>query len=173
MEKKSEKGKENAYFSLEACLILPLVFYVLIFLIYVGFYQYNQCLLHQDIYRFLIRGNQVRFMDNYGVAEKLKEEEATWYYEKYMLCSWGSKTIEVEHGSIRLAQAGVLRVPFSVLTEWTGKPEWKFSVDAKGCRVRPTETIRNCRRLETVVERKNEYGGLGICEDYESELFTD
>lgn len=154
MEKKDEVEKENAYFSLEACLILPIVFYVLIFLLYAGFYQYNRCLLHQDIYRLLIRGSQVRFMDNYGVAEKLKEEEKTWYYEKYMLGSWGSKTIEVEHGSISMAQKGVLRVPFSVLTEWIGKLEWEFSVEAKGCRIRPTQTIRNCRRLEGVAERK-------------------
>lgn len=147
------KGKkENAYFSLEAGLILPLVFYVLIFVISVGFYQYDRCLLQQDIYRMLIRGSQIKFEDNNGVAGKLKAQEAGWYYDKYILCSWGEKKIEVKHGSIRLVQQGTLRVPFSTLKEWTRKQGWEIAIAAEGCRIRPTETIRNCRKLEALQE---------------------
>lgn len=146
-------SKENAYFSLEACLILPLVFYMLLFLIYAGFYQYDRCLLYQDTYRLLIRGSQVSFAGNGEVLKKLKEEDENWYYEKYGFCSMEGRELEVRHGSIRIAQKAVIKVPFLILSEWSGKSEWEFSVDAEGGRSRPTQVIRNCRKLERGMER--------------------
>ena len=146
-------SKENAYFSLEACLILPLVFYMLLFLIYAGFYQYDRCLLRQDTYRLLIRGSQVSFAGNEEVLKKLKEEDTNWCYDKYALCSLGNRELEVKHGSIRITQKAVVKVPFLVLGEWLGKAEWEFSIDAEGGRRRPTQVIRNCRKLERGMER--------------------
>lgn len=147
-------SKENAYFSLEACLILPLIFYLLLFLIYAGFFQYDRCLLRQDTYRLLIRGSQVSFAGNEEVLKKLKAEDENWYYEKYALCSLGSRELEVRHGSIRIAQKAALKVTFPVLGEWLGQSEWEFSIDAEGGRSRPTQVIRDCRKLERVMERR-------------------
>lgn len=144
----------NAYLSLEACLIMPMVFYCIFFVIYVGVYQYNRCLLCQDIYRLLIRGSQVKFADNAEVVQRLQEEDAKWYYAKYMWCKFGKKTIEVDHGTIHLVQDAVLTVVFPVLAQWTGRESWKIHEDVTGGRIRPTDTIRNCRRLEKVLERR-------------------
>ena len=41
--------EQNAYFTVEAALIIPLVLGILVFLIFIMFYQYDRCLLEQDI----------------------------------------------------------------------------------------------------------------------------
>lgn len=144
----------NAYFSLEACLIMPLVFYCIFFLIYAGFYQYDRCLLYQDTYRLLIRGTQVKFVNSMEVAQRIQEEDAGWYYEKYVLCGFGKKTVEVDHGNIHLSQEAALAVSFPMPVQWTGKEFWGIQVDVTGGRIRPADTIRNCRKVEKVLERR-------------------
>ncbi len=144
----------DAYFSLEACLIMPLVFYFICFLIYAGFYQYDRCLLYQDTYRLLIRGSQVKFADSAEVSQKIQREDAGWYYEKYVLCNFGKKMIEVDYGNIHLSQEAALAVSFPVIVRWTGKDAWGIRVDVTGGRIRPTDTIRNCRKVEKILERR-------------------
>lgn len=157
MQKQGEKQrKENAYFSIEAALIMPLVFLLIFFLIYVGFYQYDKCLLNQDAYRMLIRGSQVKFENNSGVAQKMKEEDVKWYYDKYMLCDFENKRIEVKHGTLSFSQDAVLTVPFLTLIDWTGKRTWHICVDVESGRIQPTDTIRNCRKLQNIQERGDE-----------------
>lgn len=146
--------KENAYFTLEACLVLPLVFYVFLFIIYVGFYQYDRCLLDQDIYRMLIRAEQTRFADNQELLQKVKEEDARWYYDKYVLCHWEQKEIEIDHGNIRIAQAGTMQTKMATFRIWRGSGIWRFRADFTGNRVRPEQTIRNCRKIEHLAERR-------------------
>lgn len=144
--------KENGYFSLEACMIMPLVFYLLLFVIYAGFYQYNRCLLQQDIYRLQICAGQIQTSDNQEALRKIKEEDARWHYDKYALCRMGEKNIEVEYGKIRIAQKAALKVNIPVLTEWSGKSEWDFEADAVCVRNRPVNTIRKYRKMEKGVK---------------------
>ena len=145
--------KENGYFSLEACMVMPLVFYLLLFVIYAGFYQYDRCLLEQDIYRMLIRAGQVRSADNREEKKKIKEEDDRWYYDKYALCQIGTKNIEVDYGKIQIAQKAALRVNIPILTEWSGKPEWIFEANVICVRNRPVDTIRKCRKVEKFAKK--------------------
>lgn len=165
---KGYHGKENAYFSLEACLVMPIVFYTIIFLIYVGFYHYDKCLLQQDIYRMLIRGSQVKFSLNEEVARKIKEEDAKWYYEKYILCNWEDKTVEVLHDKIRIKQQAAVKASVPMLIKWTGMEMWSIDVDFESARIRPTDIIRNCRKLEKAAERGKKDDGVGVYSTDES-----
>lgn len=158
---KKVQGKENAYLTVEACIIMPIVFYTIIFLIYVGFYNYNKCVLQQDIFRMLLRGNQDKFSSNEEVAQKIKEEDAKWYYDKYVLCRWEDKLIEVSHGEIRIRQQAAMETSTPVLIKWLGREWWKVDCDFTCTRIRPTNIIRDCRKLERIVERKED-GGVGI-----------
>lgn len=154
--------KENAYFSLEACIIMPLVFYSIIFLMYVGFYQYDKCILQQDVFRMLIRGSQTKFLSNEELAQKMKEEDAQWYYDKYVLCSWNDKKIEVGYGEICIKQQAVLNASVPIIMEWTGMEFWDMSMNFSSTRIHPVKTIRSCRKLEKLAERREENEGMGV-----------
>ena len=154
--------KENAYFSLEACMIMPIVFCAILFLIFVGFYQYDKCVLQQDVFRMLIRGSQQKFLTNEEVSQKVKEEDIGWYYDKYFLCRWDSKIVEVEYDKLRIAHDAVFQAAGPMIVEWTGCDFWGMCIDFTSVRIHPVETIRNCRRVETMAERKEENERMGI-----------
>ena len=148
--------RENAYFSLEACLIMPIVFWTIIFVMYMGFYQYDKCVLQQDLFRMLIRGSWQKFLSNEELAQKMKEEDAKWYYEKYVLCNWENKQLEVGHNEIRIAQTAVFDVKVPLIGKWTTNGDMEICADFTGTRIHPVETIRSCRKLEGFVERGSE-----------------
>lgn len=144
---------EQGYFSVEAALIMPIVLYSLIFVIYIGFFQYNRCLLLQDSYRMLLRGEQIKKDNNDEVCAELKRQDARWYYDKYMLSNFGGKTIEVSYNQIRIAQEMSINIPFSMLQDWTKGKQWKTDIDIAVSRMRPVETIRNCRKVEALLDK--------------------
>lgn len=146
--------RENAYFSLEATLIMPLVFMTIFFLIYVGFFYYDNCLLTQDTYRLLIRAGQIKYSSNEEIAQKIKEEDAKWYYDKYVMCEWNNKKILVEYNSISIAQEAALNVSVPLTGNHAGERIWSMDTDVKVTRVRPVETIRFCRKTDSLLRKE-------------------
>lgn len=43
------KSRENAYFTVEAAMVMPIVVFVIALLIYLGLFQYDRCLREQDM----------------------------------------------------------------------------------------------------------------------------
>lgn len=148
--------KENAYFSLEATLIMPIVFMTILFLIYIGFFFYDKCLLKQDIYRMLIRAGQIKYSSNEEVVQKIKEEDAKWYYDKYVMCMWGNRKIEVEYNSILISNKAALNVSVPLVGRWVGNDMWIMDTEVRNTRVHPTKTIRACRKAESLLEKEKE-----------------
>lgn len=153
---KRERLKENAYFSLEATLIMPFVFMAILFLIYTGFFFYDNCLLKQDTYRMLIRGSQIKYSSNEEVIQKIKEEDSKWYYDKYVMCVWGNKRIEVEHKSIFMEQEAALNVSIPFVSDLVGNNMWSLDTAVKAVRIHPTKTIRSCRKIESLLGKEKE-----------------
>lgn len=76
------KKEVGAYMTVEATLIVPFVMYISIFLLYLGFFQYDRCLIRQDAYRAALYGSSIYRGDNgkvYNVAfdraEQITEEK--------------------------------------------------------------------------------------------------
>lgn len=76
------KNRVGAYMTVEATLIVPFVMYISIFLLYLGFFQYDRCLMRQDAYRAALYGSSIYRADNgevynaaYDKAEQITEEK--------------------------------------------------------------------------------------------------
>lgn len=147
-------GKQNAYFTLEASLIMPLVLIVIIFIMYVGFYSYDKCLLRQDTYRLLIRGSQVKNASNEDVMNTIKKEDLERNYDKYVMCIWEDKHVSVEHDSINIVGEGMLKVSIPFIDNLLGKNAWNITVEAKTTRIHPIDVIRSCRKIQSLLEKE-------------------
>ena len=86
--------ENNAYFTVEAALVLPLVISILIFVIYMLFYQYDRCLLEQDMGALALWGSLEEAADAASFEEKVRNRIAQLYREKYMAWSY----IQMEAG---------------------------------------------------------------------------
>ena len=53
------KKRKNAYMTLEASLVIPIVIGGIIFILFLGFYLYNVCVVKQGSYIAALRGSQL------------------------------------------------------------------------------------------------------------------
>ena len=142
--------KQNAYFTLEACMIMPFVLGMVILVMYWGFCSYDKCILQQDIYRLLIRGCQAKDTSNEDVLNKIKEE-SEGFRDKYVMYITGGKSVSVEHDSIHISEKGVLNVEIPFIGNIFGNNIWNINTESKTTRIHPIETIRLCKKIESLI----------------------
>lgn len=110
----------KGYFTLEAALLMPMVFAVYCFLFYIGFYQYDRCLAEQDLRLALLRGSKTGQADG---AERLAETYAIYENlgtDKYIAAEIERPQIRIAYGRITAHAGGRLEIPAPGLpgAEW-------------------------------------------------------
>lgn len=139
--------KISAYFTVEAVLVLPIVFGVIFLVMYLMFFQYDRCLLEQDIGALALYGATVQADDNEDRMRQLADRANGLYEEKYV--AWDSAEIgmKLERGKLMVERKGNLRFPLPGLAFWSGKDVWGTSVRYENTILSPTTMIRTWRKL--------------------------
>lgn len=104
--------KIKGYMTVEASLVLPMVFGVIVFVICLLFYSYDRCLLEQDMSALVVRSG-------YLPGDTLKERLASMegevqdlYVEKYVWIDVAVQELVMKDAGISIAAAGTFRGPF-------------------------------------------------------------
>lgn len=139
---KKEQKSLHGYFTVEATLIMSITLVCIVLLIYLGFYQYNRCLITQDTYRLSLKGSSMQFTDNEAVYQKVSQEYNGYYWNKYMAMKMSEPLIEVDGAKVAVTIEGKMPMPFS----WFRK--WNITKNSESKRIVPTEIIRILKRLE-------------------------
>ncbi len=145
----------KGYFTIEATLLMPMVLAVYIFLIYLGLYQYDRCLLEQDCRLIALRGSFLQGQENkeiYWCVNKMFNEN-NW--DKFALSVKNNIAIEVSGENVNAEICRYINVPF-VKNIFEGiSEEWKIQVAAKSRRLEPATVIRICKKIMEVGRDKN------------------
>ena len=64
----------TAYFTVEAAMVFPIVLSTVLFIIYTMFFQYDRCLLEQDIGVIALRGAAMQINDKEILADEIEEQ---------------------------------------------------------------------------------------------------
>ena len=139
--------KENGYFTVEAALIISMIIGVLMLIIYMVFFQYNRCLLEQDMGALALKGCTIQENNKELLWKRLKQYEDEIYWEKYMLWEQGNVEIGLVGAEVRISSSGVVRFPFSNLLEEQIESLWSVETGYKNQRMEPVNFIRMYRRL--------------------------
>lgn len=114
----------KGYFTLEAALLMPVVFAVYCFLIYIGFYQYDRCLAEQDLRLAMLRGSKTgqmsgveRLAETYEIYENLGQDT-------YIAAEMERPQIRIAYGKMTGCVRGRLDIPVPGLPE----TEWNIEV---------------------------------------------
>lgn len=83
------KKMKEAYMTVEATLMVPFVMYLTVFVIYIGFYQYDRCLMRQDAYRIALAGSSLYRTDNTEVYNRAFEKATQETADKYIITDCG------------------------------------------------------------------------------------
>ena len=145
--KGNECERKNAYFTVEAALVIPVVISTILFVIYMLLFQYNRCLLEQDMGAMIIWGYSVENTDEDKFKESIRERIQGIYKEKYV--AWDMITLKavLKQNNFSVKAEGQLTFP---LAEWNFlnvENIWGTEADYSCQRLSPLTFIRLCRKI--------------------------
>ena len=146
--KKGRKMKRyiNAYFTVEAAFIVPIVMSTVLFVIYILFYQYNRCLMEQDLGAMALWGSRIE--DNGAMLEeKTRERMGEFYWDKYVAWEMTTFNATLGNNSYVVKGAGHLTFPLPRWNFWSKENAWGAKVEYEYRRISPAAFIRLCHRV--------------------------
>ena len=138
--------KVEAYLTVEAALVLPVVMGVILLVIYLLFFQYDRCLMEQEAGTLSVRGCALQIEDGEELVRQLSFQFSK--SDKAYL-AWDKKDarIRLQKNQVKVECSGGLKFPFQGFALWSGDNIWESSVVYESHRIKPVDFIRNCRKI--------------------------
>lgn len=138
--------KTGAYFTVEAALVLPIVLAVILYTVYLLFFQYDRCLLEQNTGKLALRGCTLQIADGEELVRELtiqaREED-----DRYIAWKQGNARIVIKGDLVSVKGSGRLIFPFRGLMPLSGGSTWSGECIYENNRIFPVRFIRNCRKI--------------------------
>lgn len=148
--KKERRRPLGGYFTVEASLLMGIVVTILVFVIYLGFFQYDRCVLAQDTYLLCFRTSLLR---EGGDTEKLKEMAPRQYGSKYFFTGSIKTDADVRGGKVICRTSAVFHN--RIFQDALPGGSWNISAASSAAETDPALHIRRHRRLRALIS----YGG--------------
>lgn len=139
------KKQQNAYMTLEASLVLPVIFAGIIFAIYLGIYFYDISTMKQVAYIGALRGSQLMNASAEEVKIFVEQQLEQLLNSKILIKENLQKEVKVSYGKVKVKLVINLKIPFM---QWISR-ETKLNViekEAEAVRVHPVNFIREVRK---------------------------
>ena len=151
MKKRKDCG---AYFTVEAALVLPLVMSAILLSIYLFCFQYDRCLMEQDIGNLMLWCNEVK-LDSTDTAkaqeEKIKIRTSEIYMDKYVGWELTAVDVKLEKNLISVTGRGQLAFPVPGWNMWNENNLWEDKVTYESKTISPVFYIRQLRKLDELL----------------------
>ena len=146
MGNKNCDAKKNAYMTLEATLMYPLIFGGIIFTISLAIYLYNATVIKQISSVAALRGSLEYEMNEKEIKKYVNEEIDKLTKEKLIFVSKVEKDIEVTADKIKVRLETNVNLPFLKIPFLDFK--WQeLSFESQAKKVKTVSIIRGARRL--------------------------
>ncbi len=137
--------------TVEAALIMPVVLFVMIFVIYCGFAMYDRCVMEEDAVIAVLRGSNM-FRSTAGeIVDHIEEDLIRPEGDEVMMLDDFKGHVTADLLKVEVSLEGSVTVPFRNLLDDGGDPFWKIEVSADALRYHPGRFLR----LIKVVEDRN------------------
>lgn len=133
------RGKVDGYFTVEAAMVLPIVLGTIVAVVYLLIFQYNRCLMEQDVGALALRGAVMQTQDGKERIRLMRQDAEGFYKEKYIAWRSGEVKLRQEKGRLYAEWSGEMELPFCE----------RFSVQTsyENHIVSPIFFVRNYRKL--------------------------
>lgn len=152
--KKMTGGMAEAFFTVEAAILYPMVLTVIVLMIYLLFFQYDRCLLDQDVGKAAVLNAGKWTLAKSELDEYMKKE--TMYFDEEKYIAWEGEAARwiLEKNDIVVEKAGRLKYPFSGLG--TNEKNWSTKASFRVDRSSPVFYLRRIAALENKTEENTE-----------------
>lgn len=135
-------GGPDAYFTVEAALVIPIALSILVMIIYMSFYLYDRCVMAQDCYVLSYRQSIEKGNADRAGQEKIREQLGG---KLFMLS--GMDAGSSAGGTIRVKTEAAMDPPLFGLPVFEEENHWKIAVERKARKTDPPRDYRRVRRL--------------------------
>ncbi|MCM1099219.1 MAG: hypothetical protein NC427_14260 [Ruminococcus flavefaciens] len=149
----------RAYFTVEAALIFPLATGALILTVFLFIFQYDRCLLEQDVGLLLLYAGTLE-MEGSDETALIRRRAAELSQEKYVAWETEELQVQIRNGETEIWGSGKLTFPLPDWNFFVGDNEWEARAFRKSLRLSPADFIRTYRRIREGIENAD-----GICEE--------
>lgn len=139
------KKKQNAYFTVEAAMIMPFMVLVQVAIIFLLFFQYNRCLMEQDAAVLALRAGIMAKEDDRTLLEHMKREAQKISQDKYLAWEYASPTLQLKKNKVDIRQECQQIFPF-LHVELQKKSIWNASITYEVERISPMDVVRSWER---------------------------
>lgn len=138
----------EAYFVVEAAMVLPLVISAIVLVVSLFVFQYDRCLMEQDVAAQALKSAVVEADSTKELTEKMQMQIAELYRNKYVAWDLTMLDIKLEKGIIEAVGRGKFSFLLPEWNLWNEKNDWDAQAIYKAHRIVPVDFIRNCRKIK-------------------------
>ncbi|MCM1194281.1 MAG: hypothetical protein NC389_17895 [Acetatifactor muris] len=149
-------GPENAYFTVEAALVFPVVMGTVLFVIFMLLFQYDRCLLEQDLGAAALWGSSQEVSDVTVLEEMVNERMAGIYRGKYAAWEITEWKASLEKNLFSVQGGGRVTFPVPEWNFWSVENIWAAEAHYSCRRLSPVTFIRLCRGLVRFLDEGEE-----------------
>ena len=160
-----KKGKSRnceAYFTVEAALVLPLVMSAMLLGCYLFCFQYDRCLLEQDMGSMTVwcsRAASGNAGDARELKSKIEERMDEIYRDKYVAWEFTLMNVDLNHNNFSVNGSGQLIFPVPGWNFWNDSNIWSTEREYKSQRLSPVFMIRQFRKMGNIFGQEDQDGG--------------
>lgn len=138
--------KFDAYLTVEASMMLPIVIAVILLTIYMLFFQYDRCLMEQNAGKLALRGCTLQLADGQELIRQLTVQSQE---KDNRFLAWNMEEIQIalKRNRVSVKCSGELAFPFQGLVFWSGDRIWQSECIYENRQVQPMQFIRNCKKI--------------------------
>lgn len=134
--------QKDAYFTVEAAMVIPVVFCILVMTMYLSFYLYNRCVLAQDCYVLSYRQSIEK-----GNADRVGSEAARAQFGGKLFMLSRFETSSAGGGTIRVRGNADMTPPLFGLALFETEKNWTLGTEEKAKKTDPVKDYRRVRRI--------------------------
>lgn len=146
--------KIYGYFTVEATLIMPIVLFMMIFVISIAFFEYNRCILEEDIKILALRASNQWYYTPDEVLNELYQTQNDQEQGKMIAMNLDSATFEVDQKKISVLVEGKtvtwLKGEMDLISD---NSRWNTQLSYKIERYNPSQFLKDCRKVEYIANR--------------------
>lgn len=137
----------KAYFTVEAVLILPITFGIYLMIIYGMFFQYDRCMLEQELATLAMKGTVLSAESNEEIIKELQKLASEMDRNKFLTFQYEYLSAKINQNKLIIEGNGQIRMPFEMLRKWVQGESLQIKTSYTNHRISPVMIIRTCRKL--------------------------
>lgn len=142
------KNRLHGYMTLEAALLMPIVWFSFFFIIFAGFFQYDRCVAEQDSKMMLLRASEMRGKDDAAVIRTVMEKGELAGRKKLLFSEGVQKKLQVTHDKVTVRVSGNVNTILKNLNKEGELNIFSYAAEYETKKYDPVRFIRTCRRVE-------------------------